>query len=228
MNNTYLIAVLATLLAVALACVYEVFYVQRKKLHKKMISLVGDHLLELRNVKGLDGVPPVLLERAMNTKIHPTNEASAKDSLQTILNICHESKRRQFMLPMMHADELKVIVAWSKNGNEVGDIATKVLPYISKRHVLHLDELIAASQVRISEENTEQALKSIKSLMNLLDTAVNTGIVVDPKLIFFEPNKSIVEKWTKKEDAKTKVAALQLLDSIQEANVQFKMSELKK
>ena len=62
---------------------------------------------------------------------------------------------------------------------------------------------------------------------NLLDTAINTGILVDPKLILFEPNKSIVEKWSKKDETKTKIAALQLLDTVQEAAVTFKMGELK-
>ena len=195
MNKVYLIAVLATLLAVALACVYEVFYVQRKKLHKKMITLVGDHLLELRNLKGTDGIPPNLLERAMNIKVHKTNEISAKDSLQTLLNICHESKRRNFLLPMMHADELKTIFNWTKSSGEVADIATKLLPYVAKRHVLHVDELVAASHSRVSDQDADSAHKTIKILHNLLDTAINTGILVDPKLILFEPNKSIVEKY---------------------------------
>lgn len=227
MNKVYLIAILATLLAVALACVYEVFYVQRKKLHKKMVTLVGDHLLQLRNLKGTEGLPPLFLERIMNTKIHPTNEASAKDSIKTILDICHESKRRDFLLPMMHADELKIIFEWSKSSGEVADLATKVMPYIAKRHMMHVDELVAASQTRINEENTENAQKAMKTLKNLLDTALSTGILVDPKLIFFEPNKSIVEKWTKKDDSKTKIVAQQLLDSVEEAAITYKMGELK-
>ena len=129
---------------------------------------------------------------------------------------------------MIHADELKIIFNWTKSSGEVAEIATKLLPYVAKRHVLHVDELVAASHTRISDQDAESAQKTIKMLHNLLDTALNTGILVNPKLILFEPNKSIVEQWSKKDDATTKIAALQLLDSVQEAAVTFKMSELQK
>lgn len=222
-KNLFIFSALATFLAIALALVYEVFYVRRRKLHSEIASLVGSHMSNLRSdTPSLPPMPFHMLERGMNQKIHDTDELSAKESMTVMQTIFIEAKRRNFLLPLVHQETVLQVLKWSAKNGEVGEIALKLLPYIKERHAQHMDQVIAQSHNRISEDDPDSAAQAARSLAALIDMGMSAGMKIEPRIILFNPNKSVVESWAKNEEhPKTKAQAQTLLDVLKEAETVY-------
>ena len=226
--KVYILAIVATLVALCLAAVYEVFYVRRKKLHKQIASMVGEHLQQGRLDAQGTTMPHYLLDRAMNQKVDKTDEAEAKQSMETMLGVAIEAKRRNFLLPLAHQNTILDILNWAARQGPASEVATKLLPYVRERQLQHVDQFIATSKSRISEEDPQLAANTMRTISSMYQATIAAGMKIDPAIVFFSPNKEIVNQWASNDEhPATKKQALTLLETVAEALVLYNAPENK-
>jgi hypothetical protein len=219
MKNAYLLALLVTFAAIVLAALYEVFYVRRRKLHRQIASMIGEHINTERTENGDAPLPFFMLERGMNQNIHPTDEIQAKAAIESMLALALESKRRGFLLPLMHNNVAGVLLGWCSESTPIRESALQLLKIAKEREAQHIEQLIAQSHARIPEEDAELAESFMRSLASMVEAALSAGIKIDPKIILFNPNKSTTESWaTNDHYPRAKKFAQALLDSVNEAH----------
>ena len=213
---------LCTLTILAIAVAWELLYIRRNKLLRGIGSMVGSHLIASREASaagsGTGAMPIQMLDRAMNSGVHESNSAKAKEDLLGMLGMVSEAKRRNFLLPLTNKDLAQTVIKWSTTGTDAGDVALKLLPYIMERHAQHMDQMIAQSYVLISDSDASSATNAMRSLAHQLDTANAAGISVDPNMVLFNPNKTTVKVWAEQSEMlQPQAAARGLLDSLREA-----------
>jgi hypothetical protein len=219
---------LAITALVSAAIAIEVFYVRRNRLVQNISSMVGEHLVKLRSLDKASGPMPVnMLIAAMNQKIDPSDDEAAKTAMETMMGIVVESKRRGFLLPMVHKDVAVAVRTWaSKVESKSSVTAAKLLTHIMDRHVQQVEQLVAQSFAVISETDEKEAVTGIRSLSHILDGALAAGLSVNPNMVFMPPNSNTIRKWAAADSApQAKAAAELFLATLKEAQETFDAPE---
>lgn len=214
---------LAVLTLIAMALAVEVLYVRRRRMVRNLAAMVGEHLVNARATAQVGGPMPVqMLEAAMNHDIPLDHEPTARNGIDTMLGMVAEAKRRNFLLPLVNKKAASAVAEWAVRGGETGAAATKLMPFIVERHAQHMDQLVAQAYVRISETDAGSAASAMRSLAHQLDIALAAGLGIDPRMVLFQPNKGIVERWAAShEHDSARDAAQTLLRTVEEARVSF-------
>lgn len=208
---------------VSLGLALELFYFRRNRLVKSISTLVGEHLVELRASKNVGGPMPIhMMTSAMNERISETDEEEAKKSMELMMGLVTEAKRREFRLPMVQKDIALIVKKWAERGvGKTSALAAKLLTHIVKGHAEHVDQVVSQSHVQISNIDGDTAAQQMRFLNNHLDGAIAAGLSIDPKIVLFQPNVKTVDSWVSSDHLKAKLSAESLLKTLSEAKDMF-------
>jgi hypothetical protein len=216
---------LVTLVAALIAISLEVFWRRRDRLVQNISSMVGEHLSNIRTSDRVGGPMPVhILESGMNQVIDEHNDEEAKRAMETMMAVVVESKRRSFLLPLVHKDVFQRVKAWAEKGHTAksSEIATKLIVHIAERHAQHMDQIVAQSYAVVSDSDPRAAALTMRSLSHQVDGALAAGIKIHPSLFLLSPNDATVKKWAEQNDHAVAKAAAQLLHkTAREADITF-------
>jgi hypothetical protein len=163
-----------------------------------------------------------MMTSAMNERISETDEEEAKQSMELMMGLVTEAKRREFRLPIVQKDVALKVKKWAERGvGKTSVLAAKLLTHIVKGQAEHIDQLVSQSHVEISTIDGDTAAQQMRSLNNHLDGAVAAGLAVDPKIVLFQPNIKTVDSWVNSDNIKAKLSAESLLKTLREAKDMF-------
>jgi len=208
---------LVSLTILCLAVVADIFIVRRNRVIRDISQLVGNHLGNLRASAAVGGAMPLqLLQQAMNRDIHPTDETKASEDIEFLFSVLQESKRRSFQMPLVHRDMAAKIMRWSQTARNP-DIASKAAALMAvavEKHANHIDQVIAQSMVKICDQDPVKAARDMKSLDQLLDGVLASGITMSGNMALLSPNDAVVQQWAASSDVAAKSAAESLLKTV--------------
>ena len=210
--------VLTFFFVILIVATAKYFHMKKQRLVQNISSMIGDHLVNLRNIDKVNSpMNQEMLHYSMNQKIDPYDDESAKQSINSMLDVVVESKRRSFNLPFISKDVREQIIKWANNTNsKSSSSATKLLTHVFEKNIQLMDQLISQSLVMISETDISIATNQMKTLSHFIDGVNISGLTVDPQLILLSPNDTIINKWLIHSDIKVKNAAEHLLKNIEE------------